>query len=140
MNTEQSNIAPTVIHTLRNRVITNMDKYMQEAEKAQEAEDNYFDAVTHSTNTSPMPETVETQSTVSDEKQKEVAKKLQTEGQSKRDILESLSEDTGKTIEETNPSDNIENTDPNQQDELSPIEEEESYIQDTEATETAVGS
>ena len=34
VNAEQSNVAPTVIHTLRNRVITKMDKYMQEAEKA----------------------------------------------------------------------------------------------------------
>ena len=66
MNVEQSNTDPTVIHTLCNKVITNMDKYMQEAERARETDDNYFDAVTRSTNTSPMPATVETESTASD--------------------------------------------------------------------------
>ena len=56
MNAEQSNIAPTVIHTLHNGVITNMDKYMQEAEKAHKSDDNYFNTVTRSTNTSPVSE------------------------------------------------------------------------------------
>ena len=53
MNMEQVATVPTVIHTLHNRVITNLDKYMQDAEKA---DDNYFDAMTRSTNTSPVPE------------------------------------------------------------------------------------
>ena len=33
-----------------------MDKYMQDAEKACESVDNYFDTVTRSTNTLPMPD------------------------------------------------------------------------------------
>ena len=33
MNTEQTATVPTVIQTLRNRVITNMDKSMEDAEK-----------------------------------------------------------------------------------------------------------
>ena len=60
MNAEQSNTVPTVTHTLHNRVITNMDKYMQQAEKACESNDNYFDAVTRSTNTSHEPATAAT--------------------------------------------------------------------------------
>ena len=63
-------------------------------------------------------------------------KKLKPEGQSTPDILESLPEDTGKTIDEPEPSDNAEDADHNQADELLPIEEEEeSQLQDTEANE-----
>ena len=44
------------MHTLHSRVITSLDKYMQEAEEAHESNENYFDAVTKSTNTSPVPQ------------------------------------------------------------------------------------
>ena len=37
---------------------------MQEAEKAHKLDDNYFDAVTRSTNTSPVPETPASKSAV----------------------------------------------------------------------------
>ena len=57
MNDQQSDRVPTVIRTLHNRVITSMDKYMQEAEQARELNDNYFDVATRSTNTSPVSET-----------------------------------------------------------------------------------
>ena len=56
MNMEQTATVPTIICTLRNRVITNIDKYMQDAEKVHESNDNYFDAMTRSTNTSPVPD------------------------------------------------------------------------------------
>ena len=37
-------------------MIKGLDQYFQEAEQLQESEDNYFDGINRSTNTSPIPE------------------------------------------------------------------------------------
>ena len=52
MSTEQLASVPTVIHTFCSRVIMNLDKYMQQAEEAHKSDDNYFDVMNRSTNTS----------------------------------------------------------------------------------------
>ena len=125
MDLEQPNIAPTVIHTPSTRVITNMDKYMQDAKTQHQEEDNYFDAVTHSTNTSPIPDTVESTPAPSDQPQKDVQEKPQSPEQSKQSILESQKEDTGKTSAITEQDNNDVNTDNTKQSSsLSTIQEE----------------
>ena len=67
-------------------MITNMDKYMQEAEKACELDDNYFDAVTRSTNTSPVPETPASKSAVLEQDLNDTPNKSQHVKQPTTDI------------------------------------------------------
>ena len=59
-----------------------------------------------------MPETVKTKSATSDQHQNDVAKKLQPVEHSTQDIPESP-EDTGKTMEHSEKSNNAENPDSN---------------------------
>ena len=48
-------VAPTTNeHSLHNRVTKGLDKYLQEAEQLHVLEDNYFDGIIRSTNTSPI--------------------------------------------------------------------------------------
>ena len=77
MNTEQTATVPTVICTLCNRVITNMEKYMQDAEKVHGSNDNYFNAMTRSTNKSPVPDDSISKPIVLNQDQKDTVKKYQ---------------------------------------------------------------
>ena len=106
------NIVLTVIHTLHNRLITNMDKYMQEAEKACKSDDNYFDAVTRSTNTSPMPETPALKSAALEQDLNNTENSQQAK-QLMQNILESLNEDTGQPTEEPDKDNKADNPDSN---------------------------
>ena len=45
--------------SLRNRVIKGLNQYLPEAQQLRDSEDNYFDGITRSTNTSPMLEVEE---------------------------------------------------------------------------------
>ena len=96
MNDQQSDTVPTVICTLHNRVIINMDKYMKEVKQACKLNDNYFDAVTRSTNTSPIPETPASKSVPLEQDLNDVQNKSQQGKQLTTDKLESLNEDTGQ--------------------------------------------
>ena len=51
--------AATNEDSLCNRVIKSLDQYLQEAQQLGDSEDNYFDGITRSTNTSPMLEVEE---------------------------------------------------------------------------------
>ena len=125
MDADQPNIAPTVIHTLHNRVITNMDKYMQDAERQHQKDDNYFDAITLYNNTLPVPQIVESTPCSPEHNKKDMMEKSQPPVQSIQGIPEPQEEDTSKAILTSEQDDNHTNADDAEESHnLSTIQEE----------------
>ena len=134
---------PTVICTLCNRVITNMDKYMQDAEKVHESNDNYLNAMTRSTNKSPVPDDSISKPIVLNQDQKDTVKKYQQVKQPMQNTPESLGKDTSTSSEETDNIHKPENLKPQKdhpEESLPTEQEEEPQTEDTEATDTAEDS
>ena len=74
-----------------------MDKYMEDAEKACEWDDNYFDAMTRSINTLPVPQELTTEPAMADQVQMDIPKDNHELNQQIQNLPESLTEDTGTT-------------------------------------------
>ena len=102
-----------------------MDKYIEDAEKACELDDNYFDAMTRSTNTSPVPQEVTSEPTMADQVQIDIPKDNHQLNQQIQNLLESLTEDTSATPEQTKDHHDLNNPNLQQdhQEELSPTEQ-----------------
>ena len=77
-----------------------LDQYHQEAEQLWELEDNYFDATTRSTNTSPILEVEDKEDDTQNKDNVHVKQQLFNSKESTDNILESPVEDTGNPLQQ----------------------------------------
>ena len=100
--------------SLHNRVTKCLEHYLQEAEQLRDLEDNYFNAITRSTNTSPMLELEEQVDHTSKNELVQVKSLLPDVKESTDNILESQMADTGNTLQHPAVANSIahEDTDP----------------------------
>ena len=86
-------------HSLHNKVIKGLDQYFQEAEQLRESEDNYFDGITRSTNSSPTLEAVDQEDQTQNKKLVQVKWQLFDTKESSDNIPESHVTDTGYSLQ-----------------------------------------
>ena len=86
-------------HSLCNKVIKGLDQYFQEAEQLRESEDNYFDGITRSTNSSPILEAEYQEDHTQNNKVVQVKRQLFDTKESSNNILESHLTDTSCSLQ-----------------------------------------
>ena len=130
-------VAPaTNEHTFCNRVIKGLNQYLQHAEQLRASEDNYFDSIIRSTNTSPILEVEEQVDLTSENNLVPATQEFIDEKESAINIPESQKIDTGYSSQWQAVSNTISNQDINldanlPDDQLQDKEEEDPTDQDT---------
>ena len=105
-------VAPaTNEHSLYNRVTKGLDQYLQEAEQLRASEDNYFDGIIRSPNTSPILEVEEQVDQTSQNNLVPAKQEFINEKESAINILESQKIDTGYSSQWQTVSNNISHQD-----------------------------
>ena len=105
-------VAPaTNEHSLCNRVTKGLDQYLQEAEQLHTSEDNYFDGIIRSTNTSPILEVEEQVDQTSQNNLVPAKQEFINEKESAINILESQKKDTSYSLQWQAVSNNISHQD-----------------------------